>query len=263
MAHVLVKKKLYLSVVRSKLLYCSQFWRPHLKSNVELLSISLVITPLTIRTDSYHFRPHSYWETAWILYFVQLLRNCLNYLLCTAFERMFEFFTLCSFWETGWILYFVQLWRDRLNSLLCAAFKKLFEFFTIPFAMQSGRHPEVSTSLKKLVAIKWTKSWRECHSKKSKIEKVTSIATSSYHHFSSFKGWLESSRFLLNDICIMGRVKVIEDISMHIPLKRPSHCTRYAEVRGSKLLLPIYYYHFLRDLIGRIWKIMTFLLMFL
>ena len=131
MAHVSVKKKLYLSAIRSKLLYCSQFWRPHLKSNVELLSISLVITPLTIRTDSYHFRPHSYWETAWILYFVQLLRNCLNYLLCRAFERMFEFFTLCSFWETGWILYFVQLLRDWLNSLLCAALERQVEFFTL------------------------------------------------------------------------------------------------------------------------------------
>ena len=36
-AHISVKKRLYLSVVRSKLSYCSQLWRPHLKKDILLL----------------------------------------------------------------------------------------------------------------------------------------------------------------------------------------------------------------------------------
>ena len=37
MAHISVKKRLYLSVVRSKLSYCSQLWRPLLKKDILLL----------------------------------------------------------------------------------------------------------------------------------------------------------------------------------------------------------------------------------
>ena len=30
-----------------------------------------------------------------------------------------------------------------------------------------------------------------------------------------------------NNLCIMGTVKVVEDISLHIPLNRLSHCTKF------------------------------------
>ena len=56
------------------------------------------------------------------------------------------------------------------------------------------------------------------------LDKLSSIAASSYRKFSTFRTGLESSRFLYNDFSITGNVKVV-DLTLHVPLNRPSYCT--------------------------------------
>ena len=139
MAHISVKKRLHLSVICSKLLYCSQFWRPHLKKDIMLLErVQRGATKYILGNYTSNYK-----DRLLSLPAPQLSRDCLNsllcaafeklfeFFLCTAFERLFEFFILHSFWETVWIFYFAQLLRDWLNFLLCAAFERLVEFFTL------------------------------------------------------------------------------------------------------------------------------------
>ena len=59
------------------------------------------------------------------------------------------------------------------------------------------------------------------------LDKLSSIAASSYQKFSTFRTGLESSRFLYNDFSITGNVKVADDLTLHVPLNHPSYCTRF------------------------------------
>ncbi|XP_019849960.1 PREDICTED: uncharacterized protein LOC109580845 [Amphimedon queenslandica] len=94
---------------------------------------------------------------------------------------------------------------------------------------------DISTSMR-TAAMKRSRTWKDPQQKKSKIGlssyfehlfllnnlvKVPSIAASSYCRFTTFKNWLESSRFYLKDeMTIIGSVKVVDDITMHIPLNQ-------------------------------------------
>ena len=84
-AHISVKKRLYLSVVRSKLSYCSQLWRPHLKKDILLLervqrrATKYILSDYTsnykARLLSLHILPLMYWlELLDILYLVKALK---------------------------------------------------------------------------------------------------------------------------------------------------------------------------------------------
>ena len=103
--------------------------------------------------------------------------------------------------------------------------------------------------LYRMAAIKRMHSWKDVHANKKlkagkkpfvrtfehlitlsftfNLDKLSSIAASSYRRFSTFRTWLESSRFLYNDFSITGNVKVVDDLTLHVPLNRPSHCTRF------------------------------------
>ena len=84
-AHISVKKQLYLSVVRSKLPYCSQLWRPHLKKDILLLErvqrratkyiLSDYSSNYKDRLISLRILPLMYWlELNDILYLVKALK---------------------------------------------------------------------------------------------------------------------------------------------------------------------------------------------
>ena len=83
----------------------------------------------------------------------------------------------------------------------------------------------------KTIAIKRSRTWKDPQEKTGlssylehlfllhNVVKVPSIAQLSYRQFTTFKIWLESSRlYLKNEITIIGSVKVVDDITIHIPL---------------------------------------------